>query len=62
MAGRYKKLDEEELIAFVLQYEYADDQLEEALEKRHQVQEVMDEALGWSEMDIVMVETLVADN
>ncbi len=48
LAGRYKKLDEEELIAFVLQYEYADDQLEEALEKRYQVQEVMDEALGWS--------------
>ena len=48
LADGYKKLDEEELIEFVLQYEYADDQLEEALEKRHQVQEVMDEALGWS--------------
>ena len=48
LAGGYKKLDEEELIEFVLQYDYTDDQLEEALEKRHQVQEIMDEALGWS--------------
>ena len=31
LAGGYKKLDEEELIEFVLQYDYTDDQLEEAL-------------------------------
>ncbi|WP_088292303.1 hypothetical protein [Bacillus mycoides] len=48
LAGGYKELDEEELIEFVLQYEYTDDQLEEALEKRQQVQEIMDEVLGWS--------------
>lgn len=48
LADGYKELDEEELIEFVLQYDYAENQLEEALEKRHQVQEIMDEALGWS--------------
>ncbi|MED1303708.1 hypothetical protein BK704_22120 [[Bacillus thuringiensis] serovar konkukian] len=48
LANGYKELDEEELIEFVLQYDYKEDQLEEALEKRNQVQEIMDEALGWS--------------
>ncbi|MDA2175392.1 hypothetical protein [Bacillus cereus] len=48
LADGYKVLDEEELIEFVLQYDYTENQLEEALEKRNQVQEIMDEALGWS--------------
>ncbi|MGS0414008.1 hypothetical protein [Bacillus cereus] len=48
LANGYKELDEDELIEFVLQYDYTDDQLEEVLEKRNQVQEIMDEALGWS--------------
>ncbi len=48
LADGYKELDEEELIEFVLQYDYTEEQLEEALEKRQQVQEMMDEALGWS--------------
>ncbi|HDR7794967.1 TPA: hypothetical protein QCY19_003625 [Bacillus luti] len=48
LAEGFKKIDEEELIEFVLQYDYTEDQLEEVLEKRNQVEEVMDEALGWS--------------
>ena len=48
LADGYKELDEDELIEFVLQYDYKDNQLEAALEKRQQVQEIMDEALGWS--------------
>ncbi|HHB2056950.1 TPA: hypothetical protein ACOQ4A_005370, partial [Bacillus cereus] len=48
LADGYKVLDEEELIEFVLQYDYTENQLEEVLEKRNQVQEIMDEALGWS--------------
>ena len=60
LADGYKVLDEEELIEFVLQYDYTENQLGEVLEKRNQVQEIMDEALGWSEMAIVMVEILVA--
>ena len=48
LADGYKVLDEEELIEFVLQYDYTENQLGEVLEKRNQVQEIMDEALGWS--------------
>ncbi|WP_130068138.1 hypothetical protein [Bacillus albus] len=48
LANGYKELDEEELIEFVLQYVYTDDQLEDGLEKRQKIQEIMDEALGWS--------------
>ncbi|PEC10045.1 hypothetical protein CN639_28805 [Bacillus toyonensis] len=48
LADGYKELDEEELKEFVLQYVYKDDQLEDALEKRQEIQEIMDEALGWT--------------
>lgn len=44
----YEILDEEELIEFVVQYLYEDSQMEEALEKRHIIEDLMNECLGWT--------------
>lgn len=44
----YEYLDEEELHELVVQYSYEEDQIEEALERRHAVEELMNECLGWT--------------
>lgn len=44
----YEELDEDELVEFVIQYSYKEDELEEALKKRHFVEELMNESLGWT--------------
>ncbi|VXC42865.1 conserved hypothetical protein [Bacillus sp. 349Y] len=41
-------LDEEELHELVIQYSYEEDRIEEALERRHAVEELMNECLGWT--------------
>lgn len=44
----YEHLDEQELIEFVVQYRYEEDQMEEAHERRQLVEELMNECLGWT--------------
>ncbi len=44
----YDYLDEEELHELVIQYSYEEDQIEDALERRHAVEELMSECLGWT--------------
>ncbi len=44
----YEYLDEEELIELVIQYRYEDNQLMEALDRRHMVEDLMNECLGWT--------------
>lgn len=44
----YEYLDEEELHELVIQYSYEEDQIEEALERRHAMEELMNECLGWT--------------
>jgi len=44
----YDYLDEDELFELVVQYSYEEDQMEAALEKRHQVEDLMNECLGWT--------------
>lgn len=44
----YEYIDEEQLIELVIQYSYADGEIEVALEKRDSVEELMNECLGWT--------------
>lgn len=44
----YEVLDEEELIEFVVQYPYEENEMEEALDKRQIVEDLMNECLGWT--------------
>ncbi|MBD0384803.1 hypothetical protein [Paenibacillus sedimenti] len=44
----YEHLVEEELIELIVQHSYTSYQMEEALEKRHMVEELMNECLGWT--------------
>lgn len=44
----YDYLDEDELFELVVQYSYEEDQMESTLEKRHHVEELMNECLGWT--------------
>lgn len=44
----YEHLDEEELIELVVQHPYVEAQMEEALERRHIVEHLMNECLGWT--------------
>ncbi|MGX1262723.1 hypothetical protein RKD55_000527 [Rossellomorea marisflavi] len=45
-AEGYADLNEDELYELVIQYSYEEDQLEEALERRHAVEDLMNECLG----------------
>lgn len=44
----YEVLDEEELIEFVVQYPYEENEMEAALDKRKIVEDLMNECLGWT--------------
>jgi predicted DNA-binding WGR domain protein len=44
----FEYLDEDELTELVVQYRYKEDEIEEALEKRHAVEDIMNECLGWT--------------
>lgn len=44
----YKHLDEDELIELVVQYPYEENHMEEALELRYMVEDLMNECLGWT--------------
>ena len=44
----YDYLDEDELFELVVQYSYEDNQMEATLEKRHHVEDLMNECLGWT--------------
>lgn len=44
----YETVDEEELIELVVQYSYEENHMVEALEKRHMVEDLMNECLGWT--------------
>lgn len=44
----YDYLDEDELFELVVQYSYEEDQTEATLEKRHHVEDIMNECLGWT--------------
>lgn len=44
----YDYLDEDELFELVIQYSYEEDQMKETLKKRHQVEDLMNECLGWT--------------
>lgn len=44
----YEHLDEEELIELVVQYPYEESQMKEALDGRHNVEDLMNECLGWT--------------
>lgn len=44
----YDYLDEDDLFELVIQYSYEDDQMEATLKKRHQVEDLMNECLGWT--------------
>ncbi|MGE6257484.1 hypothetical protein ACQKCU_06155 [Heyndrickxia sporothermodurans] len=44
----YEYLDEEELIELVVQYSYEEDEMEAPLVKRHNVEGLMNECLGWT--------------
>lgn len=48
LAEGYDYLDEDELIEVVLQYPYEEQHIEKALEKRQQVEDLMNECLGWT--------------
>ncbi|MFC7371369.1 hypothetical protein ACFQPF_06755 [Fictibacillus iocasae] len=48
MENGYEELDEDELIEFVVQFSYTPDKADEALEKRHIAEDIMNEALGWT--------------
>lgn len=48
LANGYEELEEENLVEFVLQYNYEDNDIEEALNKRHLVEDLMNECLGWT--------------
>lgn len=48
LAEGYDYLDEDELHELVLQYPYEEQQMETALEKRQQVEDLMNECLGWT--------------
>lgn len=48
LAEGYDYLDEDELIEIVLQYPYEEQHVEKALEKRQQVEDLMNECLGWT--------------
>jgi predicted DNA-binding WGR domain protein len=44
----YEYLDENELIQLVVQYRYEEGEMEATLIKRHNVESLMDECLGWT--------------
>ncbi|OCA86071.1 hypothetical protein A8F94_14620 [Bacillus sp. FJAT-27225] len=44
----YDYLDEDELFELVVQYSYEEGQMEATLEKRHHVEDLMNECLGWT--------------
>ncbi len=44
----YDYLDEDELFELVVQYSYEEDRMEATLEKRHHVEDLMNECLGWT--------------
>ncbi|MGG3235045.1 WGR domain-containing protein [Priestia flexa] len=44
----YDYIDEDELIELVVQYSYEDGEMEEVLDKRHHVEDLMNECLGWT--------------
>lgn len=44
----FENLDEDGLVELVVQYPYEENQMEEALEKRHTVEDLMNECLGWT--------------
>lgn len=48
LAEGYHYLDEDELIELVLQYPYEEQHMEKALEKRHEIEDLMNECLGWT--------------
>ncbi|PSL41011.1 hypothetical protein B0H99_103145 [Planomicrobium soli] len=48
LAEGYDYLDEDELIELVLQYPYEEQHMEKALEKRHQVEDLVNNCLGWT--------------
>ncbi|MFC3209652.1 hypothetical protein [Planomicrobium okeanokoites] len=48
LAEGYDYLDEDELIELVLQYPYEEQHMEKALEKRQQVEDLMNNCLGWT--------------
>ncbi|MFE0508054.1 WGR domain-containing protein [Peribacillus butanolivorans] len=44
----YEHLDEDELTELVVQHSYEENQMQEALERRHMVEDLMNECLGWT--------------
>lgn len=44
----YNSLAEDELLELVVQYSYGEHQMEVTLEKRHHVEDLMNECLGWT--------------
>ncbi len=44
----YNYVDEDELIELVVQYSYEEKDMEAVLEKRHHVEDLMNECLGWT--------------
>ncbi len=44
----YEYLDEDELSELVVQYSYEENQMEATLEKRHHVEDLLNECLGWT--------------
>lgn len=44
----YDYLDEDKLFQLVVQYSYEEDEMKTTLEKRHNVEDLMNECLGWT--------------
>lgn len=44
----FEYLDEDELFELVIQYSYEENEMKETLEKRHAVENLIDECLGWT--------------
>ncbi|MBS8263957.1 hypothetical protein DYI25_05850 [Mesobacillus boroniphilus] len=48
IAEGFNQLDEEELTELVIQYSYSENEMQTALQKRHIVEDLMNECLGWT--------------
>ncbi|WP_045516880.1 hypothetical protein [Neobacillus niacini] len=44
----YEYIDEDELFELVVQYSYKEDEMDAILEKRHNVEDLLNECLGWT--------------
>lgn len=44
----YEYIDEDELFELVVQYSYEEDEMDAILEKRHNVEDLLNECLGWT--------------